>query len=74
MGMGHRRGADESELERGAATSVYLARSPEGGQVSGKYFANQRQAKPSAESQDLELADQLWQISEELSGLDGKTN
>ena len=46
MGMGDRVGADDAGLESGAATSVYLATSPEGGEVSGKYFSNQRQSDP----------------------------
>jgi NAD(P)-dependent dehydrogenase (short-subunit alcohol dehydrogenase family) len=70
MGMSGNDDASENELEDGAATSVYLASSEEGGQVSGKYFSRQRQASPSALSQDKDLAERLWRASEKLVGLD----
>ena len=54
---------------RGAATSIYLASSPEVEGVSGKYFVSRRQERTSDESYDLETAARLWKISEELTGL-----
>jgi len=69
MGMSGNDDASESELEDGAATSVYLASSEEGGQVSSKYFSRQRQASTSALSQDKDLAERLWRASEKLTGL-----
>ena len=69
MGMSGSEDASDSDLEDGAATSVYLASSEEGGQVSGKYFSRQRQASPSALSQDKDLAERLWRASEKLTGL-----
>jgi NAD(P)-dependent dehydrogenase (short-subunit alcohol dehydrogenase family) len=69
MGTGGPGGAAESELERGAATSVYLASSPEVAEISGRYFAHQKEKQPSAVSQDFQSARRLWQISTELTGL-----
>ena len=61
--------ASPAELQRGAQTSIYLATSPEVEGVSGKYFVNRRQTQSSAESYDQHLAQRLWQISAELTGL-----
>jgi NAD(P)-dependent dehydrogenase (short-subunit alcohol dehydrogenase family) len=55
--------------ERGARTSIYLASSPEVEGVSGKYFASRRQEKSSVASYDLSAARKLWEVSEELTGL-----
>ena len=55
--------------ERGARTSIYLASSPEVEGVSGKYFAKRRQEKSSDESYDREAARRLWEVSQELTGL-----
>jgi NAD(P)-dependent dehydrogenase (short-subunit alcohol dehydrogenase family) len=54
---------------RGARTSVYLATSPEVEGISGKYFANEQEATPTAAAQDDEAARRLWKVSEELTGL-----
>jgi NAD(P)-dependent dehydrogenase (short-subunit alcohol dehydrogenase family) len=54
---------------RGAATSLYLAMAPELEAVSGRYFAEEREARPSRHSQDPELARRLWQLSAELTGV-----
>jgi NAD(P)-dependent dehydrogenase (short-subunit alcohol dehydrogenase family) len=54
--------------DNGAATSVYLASSPEVEGVSGKYFANCRQHRPSRAAQDPDAARRLWDISERLVG------
>jgi NAD(P)-dependent dehydrogenase (short-subunit alcohol dehydrogenase family) len=69
MAMPGNEDASDADLESGAATSVYLASSPEGGEVNGKYFARQRQATPSELSQNTSLAEQLWRASEKLTGL-----
>ena len=53
-------------LAEGAATSVYLAVSPEVAQVTGKYFQRSREAPASF---DAELARQLWDESARLTGL-----
>src|SRR5882724_4072145 len=52
---------------RGAATSIYLASSPEVEGVSGKYFVEEREARSSAESNDPAVAARLWKVSEELT-------
>ena len=53
----------------GAETIVHLAADPEGGEISGAYFVDSREAGPSAEAQDDDLAEQLWEKSERLVGL-----
>ncbi len=55
--------------EKGAATSIYLATSPEVAGVSGKYFAKQRERRSSRESYDAALASRLWDVSSELTSL-----
>jgi retinol dehydrogenase 14 len=54
---------------QGAATSIYLASSPEVDGVTGKYFAERRPKKPNEASHDLAAATRLWQISADLVGL-----
>jgi retinol dehydrogenase 12 len=55
----------------GAATSVYLAASPEVGGVTGKYFARCREAQPAPAAADAAAAARLWDASERLVGLRG---
>jgi NAD(P)-dependent dehydrogenase (short-subunit alcohol dehydrogenase family) len=55
---------------KGARTSVYLASSPEVEGVSGEYFVKCKPRKPRRWAQDPEAARRLWQVSEELVGLD----
>jgi NAD(P)-dependent dehydrogenase (short-subunit alcohol dehydrogenase family) len=55
--------------DRGATTIVHLASAPEAGEISGAYFVDSRQSRPSARAADDELAEQLWARSEELTGL-----
>ncbi len=57
------------EARKGAQTSLYLATSPEVAGVSGRYFVNREAAPSSAVSYDEELAQRLWQVSAELTGL-----
>jgi NAD(P)-dependent dehydrogenase (short-subunit alcohol dehydrogenase family) len=52
---------------KGAATSIYLAASPEVEGVSGKYFVDRRQRRSSDESYDPAVAARLWTVSEELT-------
>jgi hypothetical protein len=59
--------------EQGAATPVYLASSPEVEGVTGRYYVR-RGSRPSARrssrlSYDTGLAQRLWQVSEQLTGL-----
>lgn len=53
---------------RGAATSLHLATAPELEAVSGRYFVDQRETRPSPDAQDPGLARRLWQLSAELTG------
>jgi NAD(P)-dependent dehydrogenase (short-subunit alcohol dehydrogenase family) len=56
-------------VEKGAATTVYLATSDEVKNVSGKYFAKGKPKKSSRASYDKETALMLWNVSKELTGL-----
>ena len=55
--------------DRGAETIVYLATSPQAGEITGGYFVDSRQTRPSARAADDGIAEQLWARSEELTGL-----
>ena len=55
----------------GAQTPLYLASSPDVENVTGKYFIDMESVPSSHESYDTESAKRLWEISEQLSGLDG---
>jgi NAD(P)-dependent dehydrogenase (short-subunit alcohol dehydrogenase family) len=52
--------------EKGALTSVYLASSGEVAGVTGKYFVKCREHKVSRAAGDMQAAQRLWQVSEEL--------
>ncbi|HMN62814.1 MAG TPA: SDR family oxidoreductase [Anaerolinea sp.] len=53
----------------GAATSIYLASSPEVEGVSGKYFDRMQPVKSSSASYDAAAARKLWEISLQLAHL-----
>ena len=55
--------------EQGAATSVYLACSPEVEGISGTYFVGRKARKSSKRSRDPDAALRLWQVSAQLAGL-----
>lgn len=55
--------------EKGASTSIYLATAPGVEGVTGKYFIDKQEQKSNAESYDTAVAQRLWQVSEELTGL-----
>ena len=55
----------------GAKTLIYLASSPEVDGVTGKYFEKCKEATPTAEAQNDADARRLWEISLQLSGLEG---
>ena len=57
--------------QQGAATSIYLASSPEVEGVTGTYFANGRPQNSNEASYDIAAAARLWQVSARLVGLDG---
>ena len=56
--------------ERGAATSVQLASSPQLEHVSGRYFADGKAKRSSRASYDTDVAARLWRVSAELVGLE----
>ncbi len=53
----------------GAETPIYLACSSEVNDVHGKYFVENEQTRPSPKALDMEAAEKLWKISEELTDL-----
>lgn len=57
-------GIEGAPVEQGARTSVHLAASAEVAGVSGKYFEECREAKPSREARNDRLAEALWIESE----------
>ena len=59
----------QRSIPQGAATQCYLASSPELEGVSGQYFIDCHVAKPSPYAKDKSLAQRLWQVSEELTGV-----
>ncbi|MDJ0847329.1 MAG: SDR family oxidoreductase [Myxococcota bacterium] len=56
--------------EQGARTTLHVATDPALEAVSGRYFARQREARPSAATRNPELAGQLWERSLALCGLE----
>ncbi len=56
--------------EEGARTSVWAATAAELEDVSGRFFANEREARTSEASYDPGLARRLWEVSAALVGLD----
>ena len=55
--------------EGGAATTIYLASSPEVEGVSGKYFVDCKPKRSSAASYDAATARRLWDVSAKMTGL-----
>jgi NAD(P)-dependent dehydrogenase (short-subunit alcohol dehydrogenase family) len=55
--------------QQGAATSIYLASSPDVEGVTGQYFANGRAQRSNAASYDETAAGRLWRVSASLVGL-----
>jgi len=58
-----------ASAEKGAATSVYLATSPDVEGVSGRYFVNCKESRSSRLSRNRQLALQLWNVCSQLTGL-----
>ncbi|MFX0108652.1 MAG: SDR family oxidoreductase [Candidatus Hodarchaeota archaeon] len=56
--------------QKGAATSVYVASSPELENVSGAFFAKEQETKSSDFSYDREVQKRLWETAEKLLRLD----
>jgi len=55
--------------ENGAATSIYLASSPDVEGITGKYFSNCKDTRSSKESYDEATARRLWEISAQMTGV-----
>jgi NAD(P)-dependent dehydrogenase (short-subunit alcohol dehydrogenase family) len=55
--------------ESGAATSIYLASSPQVEGISGKYFSNCKPRRSTKISYDVAVQHRLWDISAQLTGL-----
>ena len=54
---------------QGAATSTYLASSPDVEAITGQYFANSTPKTSNKSSYDTTAANRLWQVSADLVGL-----
>ena len=54
--------------EKGAATMIYLASSPEVEGVSGEYFDRRKSVKSAAYAYDEAAQERLWQVSEQIAG------
>lgn len=54
--------------EQGAKTAIYLATSPEGGKVTGKYFYRCQITSTSKAAKNRETAKRLFALSEKLTG------
>jgi len=53
-------------IPQGAATQCYVAAHPSLKDISGEYFADCNVTRPSRLASDAELAERLWQVSEEI--------
>jgi len=62
-------GISGSTLEEGCRTSLYLASESSLENTSGKYFSNSKEVDPSPYSYDPGTRKNLWNLSEEISGL-----
>lgn len=54
-------------VAQGAATQCYLATHPNVAGISGRYFADCNEARPSRQARDDGQAERLWQVSEEMA-------
>ncbi len=62
-------GISGASLDEGASTSVYLAISKDVENVTGKYFAKRTIANMSLTAKDFNLAAELWNLTEKITGL-----
>ncbi|KAK7279926.1 hypothetical protein RJT34_24987 [Clitoria ternatea] len=53
-------------VQQGAATTCYVALNPQVKGVSGKYFSDSNEAKPTSQGTDFDLAKKLWDFSMNL--------
>ena len=56
---------------RGADTAVYLAGAPGVADINGGYFHKRRMQRPSDQAFDADVAVRLWELSAEVTGVDG---
>ncbi len=56
--------------EQGADTVIYLASSPDVEGMTGKYLADRKVITPSEQAYDEAARKRLWEVSEELTGLE----
>jgi len=56
--------------EQGAETMIYLSSSPDVKGVTGKYWSNKKSSKSSAISYDRDQQQRLWEVSEDITGLE----
>ncbi len=59
--------------QKGAATSLFLATSPEVEGVTGNYFDKRKAVTSSAVSYDKAAQQRLWDVSEQLTGIKAAT-
>lgn len=62
-------GISGSTVEKGCMTSVYLATEDSLSNTTGKYFSDSRETPPSPFALDPSLRENLWNLSEELTGI-----
>ena len=60
------KGRNDISAAEGAETTIYMASSPEVAKITGGYFIKNKQEKSSETSYDQDLANQLWQVTEDL--------
>jgi retinol dehydrogenase 12 len=56
--------------EEGARTGIYLATSPEVEGVSGGYFVKEKASRAAKRAYDESIAKRLWQVSEQMTGVE----
>lgn len=54
--------------EQGAATSIYLASSPDVKGVTSKYYIDSKPATGNGDAYDPEIREKLWDLSCEMTG------
>jgi NAD(P)-dependent dehydrogenase (short-subunit alcohol dehydrogenase family) len=59
-------GSFARQPDEGAATTIYLASSPDVEGVTGKYFEDKQEVESDPNSYDRDYAQRLWQVSQEL--------
>ncbi len=64
-------GAATLTPEEGAQTSIWLASSPDGAGVSGRYFEEKRAVRSSSLTYDIGVQERLWKLAGELTGVTG---